>query len=85
MGYKEFDCVRVSRAVPAYRIDASLSSASTIAIGDVGTVLHVQTGVVSDDDALLVECVERDGRARWVAQLLASEVEAVSRHDVATS
>ena len=79
MAFKEYDCVRVVRPIPASRVDRALSEAAEIQVGDCGAVLmvHVSQHLPT---AYLVECVDPRGVARWVANLFEHELELASSH-----
>ncbi|MEJ2829502.1 hypothetical protein WBO40_13265 [Lysobacter sp. CCNWLW52] len=74
MRMAEHALVRIVAAVPAERVDGSFGAGHQPAIGDIGVVVHVYPILPAHEAMFIVECVADDGRARWLADVKASEL-----------
>ena len=69
---------KVVADVPLERVDTSLGDGSLPQIGDLAEVDHMYTSD-SGEWMHIVVCKALDGRVRWVADLLGSEIVPVPR------
>jgi hypothetical protein len=77
MALDVYDVVRVIARISSDRIDAGVSGAKGIRIGDVGTIVMVLTAP-GTRTAYEIESVDHDGSTRWLATLFADEIERIS-------
>lgn len=77
MAWDVYDVIRVIAQIPADRIDAGMSGAKDIRVGDMGTIVMVLTAP-GMRTAYEIESVDHDGSTRWLATLFADEIERVS-------
>ena len=77
MTLEVYDVVRVIAQISSDRIDAGVSGARDIRVGDLGAIVMVLTAP-GTRTAYEIECVDHDGHTRWLATLFAEEIERVS-------
>jgi hypothetical protein len=64
---------RVISSVPVDRVDLGLGDGSVPQVGDIAEIDQVYTAP-SGEQMHMATCTDADGRVRWVADLLLSEI-----------